>query len=648
MQIRFYFSTTLGITNVTETPAGTPPTPPAVPAGTPANLVFSAVGQDTLTLSFDPVANASTYKVERGASATGPWAQVAQPATNSFADRALTASTTYYYRVKASNPGGDAASYSVVASRATTAAVPAGAISWTGSFTPGTTTLTCASCHGNPPLGTHPTGANACSTCHVGFADNTTNPQTVDKTLHMNGIVNVDCVGCHSSSQGTRREVVSEFSGTWSHKRSSGRTVNKWDCIVCHMEGNTSDGERSGVHADGVINLRDPDTGNNIQGVTFSNAVGGNAAGSYSPTGTAFTFASFSRNLSVPLDSDPSRAAIQAIMVNQCLKCHDNNGAQAFAGTNPLSSFATNHPTGTTRSASIPFGTAISYSGIAANIGGTATVPSGAGVTANSTAGGVIDVNESFKATNSSYHPVAGRQNNAFAYGTRMATPWNSGVTGRTAATPNLNVYGFLISCWDCHAPDGTASTVTLTKTVTAHGGASTVRGRPTVQTPGGNAASGTNEANLCKLCHALYDTNTGNNHGTGSAFSSSTNSGMTVFVRYGCNACHSSNYNTAAIRPIRGADVHGVNALLTGSIASSGRWSGSATGCTNTVGGGTCTAASVDRRPYAFMRNTNILQNHQPKVGGANTWSGASCAATGNTSPCDDNMGGYTAGGTY
>ena len=67
----------------------------------------------------------------------------------------------------------------------------------------------------------------------------------------------------------------------------SSGTVTKWDCIVCHMEGSPTTGEflpsPAGKHGDGYVDLRDPDTGLQIKGVTFT-AASGASPGSYAPT----------------------------------------------------------------------------------------------------------------------------------------------------------------------------------------------------------------------------------------------------------------------------------------------------------------------------------------------------------------------------
>jgi hypothetical protein len=518
-------------------------------------------------------------------------------------------------------------------------------VSWTGTFTPGTTSLTCGSCHGNPPGGTHPTGADNCSTCHATYSNKSAQPQTADKSIHMNGVVDVDCVGCHGAQMGARRPVTPEFGLTWSHKRSAGGAVTKWDCIVCHMEGDPGTGERSAVHANGVINLRDPDTGNNIEAVTFTGAIGNpGAIGSYASTpGSTQTFANFSRNLGVALENDVAadRAAVQAIMINQCLKCHDADGALAFGAGKPLAQMAT--AGGVTRSAGIPFGTPIpgaGYNGGATDAGSNNTA------CAAGTNGCVANVNDSFATTNSSYHPIRGRNNNWFARAQRMVAPWT--LAKINATTANANEYGYLMSCWDCHALP--SDTGTITQTVTAHGGSATVRGVAFVS----GTASASNAVTLCIKCHALYDTcspaggtattcTTYRGHNTGSAFASDTGrSEKSPYLAYGCNLCHSSGYRTATlpVRPVRGKDAHGVNQLpayTTGAVTLSGRW---------------VSTTAANKRPYAFIRNIDTLGDHEPaSAAGATMTTARSCdmLGTGAGGPgCNQGSEVYTVGGVY
>jgi predicted CxxxxCH...CXXCH cytochrome family protein len=457
-------------------------------------------------------------------------------------------------------------------------------------------------------------GTGVCNVCHTTASHYTAttgdghNSGTVCTTCHAHDQATAtaafaaagggDCIGCHASAQGSRREVVSEFKQAWSHKRQTNlttpasRTVTTFDCAVCHMEGDPATGATTAVHANGYINLRDPDTGLHIKGVAFTPA-SGTSPGSYASTAVDLSFTQFRRNLS----SATLEPAVTAIMINQCLKCHDSNGAAT-----------TRVPAGSGGTALRPFGLSITTTGSY----------TGAGVTAGGALGAVTDINAAFATTNSSYHPVRGAQNNWYAKLTRMVAPWNATRTGTTA---NATSWGGVLSCWDCHALP--TDTGTITRTVTAHGGTATLRGNPTIS---GAPVATTNEATLCKVCHAGYNTSTSSQHGTGSAFASSSDSAMTPYLRYGCNRCHASNYTTAVVRPVRAIDVHGVNSLpATGSKTS--RW-------------------STDPRPYGFIRNTRSLSNHQPARIGSTTYT-PTCVHL-SDSPCSSRTETYTPGGTY
>lgn len=92
----------------------------------PSNLVASAVSSSQINLSWSDNANDETvYKVERATASTGPWTEIANalaPNTISYSATGLSASTTYYFRVRAGNSAGDSG-YSNTAN-ATTQAAP--------------------------------------------------------------------------------------------------------------------------------------------------------------------------------------------------------------------------------------------------------------------------------------------------------------------------------------------------------------------------------------------------------------------------------------------------------------------------------------------------------------------------------------------
>jgi predicted CxxxxCH...CXXCH cytochrome family protein len=482
---------------------------------------------------------------------------------------------------------------------------------WNGA----TTTVVCGSCHGLPPVtAAHPTGVTECASCHgAGYA--TTMPTSASTIAQVNALLHIDgkldgggdCVGCHNSAQGTRRAIVPEFAQAWSHKRSAAGAVTKWDCVVCHMEGDAATGNPSGVHQNGVIDLRDPDTGATIKGVTFAQA-SATDPGAYTSTATDMTFAKFSRNLA----STALEPAVQAIMINQCLKCHDADGALSSLARVPT-------PVMPNASAAKPFGTTISGAAY-----------TGTGITAGGTLGGVVNVAASFAPTNSSYHPVMGKQNNSYVGNARLYAPWNTLAPGKTGGIINTAAaWGFLISCWDCHAPLGTASTATLTATVTAHGGATTLR----------QAYRVVNATNLCTVCHNV--TVGANNHGAGSAWASGGHSSPGGIAKTSCYRCHSSNDTTTPpARPIPAQDVHGFNSFAP-AMGTDQLWP---VGATETY------------RPYGFMRSVGATgtwktSSHKPLSGPGVPTGAATCggSASVGTSGCGtENHATYTPGGAY
>ena len=414
------------------------------------------------------------------------------------------------------------------------------------------------------------------------------------------------CVDCHNKTitrtkgrpGATLANVVGEFGLAWGHKKSGRNPVTDDDCIVCHLEGDGTSHKASARHQDGNIDLRDPD---GAAETPITNISGG-----------AFTFQRFSTSYADGSRSSTGHTSNTDIanVVTQkfCLACHDNNGAiNTTARSN-------NGGTGTDKR---PFG--------GVDMGANYSVVNGA-VAANS----MVDVKTQLASTNSSKHPVLGPLNRDFPAQNRMSVPYQPPATRGTSGTL---VQGVVINCFDCHNVVG--STPLTRRTITAHGNAVTIRGVATVS---GTPAAG-NDVTFCKVCHAGYVTG-GATHGSGSAFSSTANGGMTSYLNYGCNVCHGSAY-TAVVRPVRAQDVHGVNVLPTGGGTSTVRWSGASTG----------TPAQVNARPYAFIRNTKDLGTHNPKkIGGSTYTPGCEMGPSGVSGPTCTIQGtkGYTAGGTF
>lgn len=420
------------------------------------------------------------------------------------------------------------------------------------------------------------------------------------------GVSQFDCVSCHQVTQpitagplagtSSRRAVSAEFKSTWSHKRAAAGAVTKYDCVVCHMEGNT-DATQSSFHGDGLLQMRDSDLGTTIKGVTF----GGTGAGAYTSTAVDSAPARFGRNLASNV-IEPDTAAM---MVNLCLKCHDADGAMA-------------------PSAQVPGGSALKP--FATNVASTATYFAN-NIAAANTVNAVTDVKSSFLSTNASYHPVIGKNNNGFIGNTRLKAPWNTLSPDKTAS--GTATYGFLISCWDCHAPAGTASTANLTSTVTAHGGATTIRADFYV------SATAT-APSLCTYCHTDTYFTGSTNHGTGSSFGSGGSSGRYTIAN--CSVCHGSTNNS---RPWRGVDAHGFNqwaALRTETVTPA-----------NSLKSGPTVASG--HRPYDFIRTNNMAHVNPASVPASDgTWTpvGNKPGCVRGSAACSNSHGAWTPGGAF
>jgi titin len=99
---------------------------PKAPAA-PANLVVVVVSNSRINLAWaDKSANEDSFKIERKLGSAGAYAEIARAMANvkSFADTTLNGNTQYFYRVRASNSGGNSA-YSNEASATTLPNPPA-------------------------------------------------------------------------------------------------------------------------------------------------------------------------------------------------------------------------------------------------------------------------------------------------------------------------------------------------------------------------------------------------------------------------------------------------------------------------------------------------------------------------------------------
>jgi len=175
----------------------------------------------------------------------------------------------------------------------------------------------CFGCHppSDNPSGAGPVEGLTLATLPVAVADHATAGTTHCYNCHgrdyssptANNIHNPapggDCVTCHATARGPRRAVLGEFALSAHHAIAIGQngTVTNGDCGVCHMEGSAATGDVNDLyHANGTIELRDPDNGFALPG-----------------------FFSLTRDR----NSAMLESSVVDVQNNFCLKCHDANGA---------------------------------------------------------------------------------------------------------------------------------------------------------------------------------------------------------------------------------------------------------------------------------------------------------------------------------
>ncbi len=178
--------------------------------GSPAGLTVGSPTSGSLAIGWSTVTGATSYQLYRDTSAAGAFTtQVYTGAAASYVNTGLAASTTYWYKVRATNAYGSSA-LSAAVSGTTTAAVPASCT---------------ASCHNasvppNPiPTGRHNSHVNsygyACTTCHNGWFTTSTH---MDGTLQTSGFVTFDSKnpsGTWIDSSGTCSSLSCHGSRTW-------------------------------------------------------------------------------------------------------------------------------------------------------------------------------------------------------------------------------------------------------------------------------------------------------------------------------------------------------------------------------------------------------------------------------------------------
>jgi predicted CxxxxCH...CXXCH cytochrome family protein len=184
----------------------------------------------------------------------------------------------------------------------------------------------CSVCHGAPPTTGSSAGTHSgkvfpadCNTCH-GHLNN--DGSFNNKALHINGTVegsSGDCLGCHSSVQGSRVAVVGQFASQSHHVQ--GRGVATTDCYQCHWEANSDGSINSSYHG-----------GSSSRGVGVSLVVwNGSTRPTTATVGT--TYISYTAN--------GKRDQIGKLNLH-CLSCHKtaNDAVEPFVAGSPTNKYS--------------------------------------------------------------------------------------------------------------------------------------------------------------------------------------------------------------------------------------------------------------------------------------------------------------------
>jgi titin len=97
----------VGASDFSSEAAATTQAPPAQAPGIPTGVGATAISSTSINVSWIAVSGATSYIVFRSATSGGTYTQVGTPSASPYNDGGLTASTPYYYKVKAANAVGE-------------------------------------------------------------------------------------------------------------------------------------------------------------------------------------------------------------------------------------------------------------------------------------------------------------------------------------------------------------------------------------------------------------------------------------------------------------------------------------------------------------------------------------------------------------
>ncbi|MDA8084237.1 MAG: CxxxxCH/CxxCH domain-containing protein [Nitrospiraceae bacterium] len=318
--------------------------------------------------------------------------------------------------------------------------VPGPGISFTYAYATDGGTCTTISCHGNGNM-KWGTGTADCTTCHAAsFTKTLGGGGTIRQVVGAGGDFNMTTIG----------------NGAGSRHLYGATTITKWDCMVCHLEGDATTGKADPInHNDGS-----GATGGRVNVRNVDNWTTGWAIDNRAWTTTDY----------MNLD-------------NFCLGCHDADGASQIAVNNTNNGLLTGatasstirpYKTGglwTTPSAALtPFNTTDW-----ATVGATNGLLGGTWQTSAGARARIVDIKSKLYAGNGgsqgiggaaptwstggayngnpSQHAVIGRRFSTI-WTSWLATAWNSNMLKKTGVNVNVSRDTSLMSCADCHILD--------------------------------------------------------------------------------------------------------------------------------------------------------------------------------------------------
>ncbi|HEY6838305.1 MAG TPA: hypothetical protein VI389_06155, partial [Geobacteraceae bacterium] len=220
-----------------------------------------------------------------------------------------------------------------------------------------------------------------------------------------------DCLSCHATAQGARRAITPELGSATTYKSHhvTGVAITKWQCILCHAEGDWSTGGVSTLHtgtSGQPIYLRNVDT-------PAAAGTNGNAGTNYWAISTSWTNTDYTN-----LDTF-------------CMKCHDAGGAAGLA-VNTTTTGLTLNPGAGSAQALDPFND---------------TETNGYDQVARTRQ---TDVDTQFNSTNASHHAVKGQRYTVSTY-LFTASKFNTFNTLNGTQVKDTST----LHCHDCHYRDG-------------------------------------------------------------------------------------------------------------------------------------------------------------------------------------------------